>query len=79
MFELHRKLMAEHVPDRYRGDAVFFGATLDKPADWPYAEAWHPYVDGRVEEHRITCTHGAMTRPEPVARIAAVLAEKLGA
>ncbi|WRZ55902.1 amino acid adenylation domain-containing protein [Streptomyces sp. NBC_01294] len=79
VFELHRKLMAEHVPDRYRGDAVFFGATLDKPADWPYAAAWHPYVDGRVEEHRITCTHGAMTRPEPVARIAAVLAEKLGA
>ncbi|MFD4247094.1 amino acid adenylation domain-containing protein, partial [Streptomyces sp. NPDC058525] len=78
VFEQHRKLMAEHVPDRYRGDAVFFGATLDKPADWPYSAAWHPYVDGRVEEHRITCTHGAMTQPEPVARIAAVLAEKLG-
>ncbi|MFD9800127.1 amino acid adenylation domain-containing protein [Streptomyces sp. NPDC059071] len=78
VFELHRKLMAEHVPDRYRGDAVFFGATLDKPADWPYAAAWGPYVEGRVEEHRIPCTHGAMTRPEPLARIAAVLAEKLG-
>ncbi|MFJ7068029.1 amino acid adenylation domain-containing protein [Streptomyces sp. NPDC101115] len=78
VFELHRKLMAEHVPDRYRGDAVFFGATLDKPADWPYGAAWGPYVDGRVEEHRIPCTHGAMTRPEPLARIAAVLAEKLG-
>ncbi|OEJ34561.1 non-ribosomal peptide synthetase [Streptomyces subrutilus] len=78
VFELHRKLMAEHVPDRYRGDAVFFGATLDKPADWPYGAAWLPYVDGRVEEHRMTCTHGAMTQPEPVARIAAVLATKLG-
>ncbi|MFF5970812.1 amino acid adenylation domain-containing protein [Streptomyces sp. NPDC012769] len=78
VFEQHRKLMAEHMPDRYRGDAVFFGATLDKPADWPYAAAWHPYVDGRVEDHRVPCTHGAMTRPEPVARIAAVLAEKLG-
>ncbi|MEU9232419.1 amino acid adenylation domain-containing protein [Streptomyces subrutilus] len=78
VFEQNAKLMAEHVPDRYRGDAVFFGATLDKPADWPYGAAWHPYVDGRVEEHRITCTHGAMTRPEPVARIAAVLATKLG-
>ncbi|MFE0605647.1 amino acid adenylation domain-containing protein [Streptomyces sp. NPDC058892] len=78
VFEQNAKLMAEHVPGRYRGDAVFFGATLDKPADWPYGEAWHPYVDGRVEQHRITCTHGAMTQPEPVARIAAVLAEKLG-
>ncbi|WP_166802879.1 non-ribosomal peptide synthetase [Streptomyces sp. ICN441] len=78
VFELHRKLMAEHLPDRYRGDAVFFGATLDKPADWPYGAAWSPYVDGRVEEHRIACTHGAMTQPEPIARIAAVLSEKLG-
>ncbi|MFD5428230.1 thioesterase domain-containing protein, partial [Streptomyces sp. NPDC127084] len=78
VFEQHRKLMAEHVPTRYRGDALFFGATLDKPADWPYGEAWRPYIDGRVEEHRIPCTHGAMTQPEPVARIAAVLAEKLG-
>ncbi|XEC30223.1 amino acid adenylation domain-containing protein [Streptomyces fradiae] len=78
VFELHRKLMAEHVPDRYRGDAVFVGATLDKPADWPYAAAWGPYVEGHVEEHRIPCTHGAMTRPEPLARIASVLAEKLG-
>ncbi|MFH9794693.1 amino acid adenylation domain-containing protein [Streptomyces virginiae] len=78
VFEQNAKLMAEHVPDRYRGDAVFFGATLDKPADWPYGEAWRPYVDGRVEQHRITCTHGAMTQPEPVARIAAVLADKLG-
>ncbi|MEU6311430.1 amino acid adenylation domain-containing protein [Streptomyces sp. NPDC047014] len=78
VFDQHRKLMAEHVPDRYRGDAVFFGATLDKPDGWPFGAAWHPYVDGRVEEHRITCTHGAMTQPEPVARIAAVLAQKLG-
>ncbi|MFE7184588.1 non-ribosomal peptide synthetase [Streptomyces erythrochromogenes] len=78
VFEQNAKLMAEHVPGRYRGDAVFFGATLDKPADWPYGDAWRPYVDGRIEQHRITCTHGAMTQPEPVARIAAVLAEKLG-
>ncbi|MFF3720894.1 amino acid adenylation domain-containing protein [Streptomyces erythrochromogenes] len=78
VFEQNAKLMAEHVPDRYRGDALFFGATLDKPADWPYGDAWGPYVDGRIEQHRITCTHGAMTQPEPVARIAAVLAEKLG-
>ncbi|MFD6003847.1 amino acid adenylation domain-containing protein, partial [Streptomyces erythrochromogenes] len=78
VFEQNAKLMAEHVPGRYRGDAVFFGATLDKPADWPHGDAWRPYVDGRIEQHRITCTHGAMTQPEPVARIAAVLAEKLG-
>ncbi|WP_327675288.1 non-ribosomal peptide synthetase [Kitasatospora sp. NBC_00458] len=78
VFEHHRKLMAEHVPDRYRGDVLFFGATLDKPADWPYEKAWRPYVDGHVTLHRVACEHGAMTQPEPVARIAAVLAQKLG-
>ncbi|MFD4397703.1 amino acid adenylation domain-containing protein [Kitasatospora sp. NPDC058478] len=78
MFERHRKLMAEHVPGRYRGDAVFFGATLDKPADWPYERSWRPYLDGRIEPHRLACAHGELTRPEPLARIASVLAEKLG-
>ncbi|MFJ2189681.1 thioesterase domain-containing protein, partial [Kitasatospora sp. NPDC087861] len=78
VFERHRKLMAEHVPGRYRGDAVFFGATLDKPADWPYEQSWRPYLDGRIEPHRLACAHGELTRPEPIARIASVLAEKLG-
>ncbi|MFE7524990.1 amino acid adenylation domain-containing protein [Kitasatospora sp. NPDC057542] len=79
VFDRHRKLMAEHVPDRYRGDAVFFGATTGKPADWPYEQAWRPYLDGRIESHRLACAHGELTQPEPLARIAAVLAEKLGA
>ncbi|MFD8755757.1 amino acid adenylation domain-containing protein, partial [Kitasatospora sp. NPDC059577] len=79
VFDRHRKLMAEHVPDRYRGDAVFFGATTGKPADWPYEQAWQPYLDGRIEPHRLACAHGELTQPEPLARIAAVLAEKLGA
>ncbi|MEU8922550.1 amino acid adenylation domain-containing protein [Kitasatospora sp. NPDC048545] len=79
VFDRHRKLMAEHVPDRYSGDAVFFGATTGKPADWPYEQAWQPYLDGRIEPHRLACAHGELTQPEPLARIAAVLAEKLGA
>ncbi|MEV7187574.1 amino acid adenylation domain-containing protein [Kitasatospora sp. NPDC093102] len=79
VFDRHRKLMAEHVPDRYRGDAVFFGATTGKPADWPYEQTWRPYLDGRIESHRLACAHGELTQPEPLARIAAVLAEKLGA
>ncbi|MFF2542683.1 amino acid adenylation domain-containing protein [Kitasatospora sp. NPDC058063] len=77
VFDRHRKLMAEHVPGRYRGDAVFFGATTGKPADWPYEQSWRPYLDGRIESHRLACAHGELTRPEPLARIAAVLTEKL--
>ncbi|MFF7456374.1 amino acid adenylation domain-containing protein [Kitasatospora sp. NPDC008115] len=77
VFEHHRKLMAEHVPGHYRGPAVFIGATADKPADWPYESAWAPYLTGPVTAHRIDCAHGALTRPEPLARIAAVLAHTL--
>nr|WP_234371060.1 amino acid adenylation domain-containing protein [Streptomyces sp. XY431] len=77
VFEHHRKLMAEHVPGHYRGAAVFVGATADKPADWPYEAAWAPYVGGPVSAHRINCAHGALTQPEPLARIAAVLADTL--
>ncbi|MFE6499119.1 amino acid adenylation domain-containing protein [Kitasatospora sp. NPDC057738] len=77
VFDRHRKLMAEHVPARYRGDAVFFGATTGKPADWPYEQSWRPYLDGRIESHRLACAHGELTRPQPLARIAAVLTEKL--
>ncbi|MCX5207922.1 amino acid adenylation domain-containing protein [Kitasatospora sp. NBC_00240] len=75
----NEKLMREHVPGHFEGDAVFFGATLDKPADWPYGEAWRPYVGGRIEQHRLACEHGAMTQPGPIARIGSVLAEKLPA
>ncbi|MFB6889199.1 amino acid adenylation domain-containing protein [Kitasatospora sp. NPDC056327] len=78
VFELHRKLMAEHVPGHYRGPAVFVGATADKPAGWPYEAAWAPYVGGPVTAHRLDCEHGALTQPEPLARIAAVLADTLG-
>ncbi|MFF2355002.1 amino acid adenylation domain-containing protein, partial [Kitasatospora sp. NPDC058115] len=77
VFEHHRKLMAEHVPGHYRGAAVFVGATADKPADWPYEAAWAPYLGGPVTAHRIDCAHGALTQPEPLARIAAVLADTL--
>ncbi|WP_380284002.1 amino acid adenylation domain-containing protein [Kitasatospora purpeofusca] len=78
VFDLHRKLMAEHVPGHYRGGAVFVGATADKPADWPYEAAWAPYLGGPVTAHRIDCAHGALTQPAPLARIAAVLADTLG-
>ncbi|MFE6872723.1 amino acid adenylation domain-containing protein, partial [Kitasatospora sp. NPDC057692] len=77
VFEHHRKLMAEHVPGHYRGAAVFVGATADKPADWPYEAAWARYLAGPVTAHRIDCAHGALTQPEPLARIAAVLADML--
>ncbi|MFE3106921.1 amino acid adenylation domain-containing protein [Kitasatospora indigofera] len=78
VFAGNEKVMREHVPGHFEGDAVFFGATLDKPAGWPYEEAWRPYVGGRIEAYRLACEHGAMTQPGPIARIGSVLAEKFG-
>ncbi|MDH6124006.1 thioesterase domain-containing protein [Kitasatospora sp. GP82] len=78
VFAHNRTLMNAHLPGSYRGDAVFFGATLDKPENWPYEDAWRPFVTGEVEHHRLAFAHGALTQPEPIALIAAVLAEKLG-
>ncbi|MDH6136270.1 amino acid adenylation domain-containing protein [Kitasatospora sp. MAA4] len=79
VFTDNHRLLNEHVPGRYQGEAVFFGATSDKPADWPYEEAWRPYLTGRIESHRLACDHGAMTQPDQIGLIGSVLAEKFGA
>ncbi|MER7757851.1 amino acid adenylation domain-containing protein [Kitasatospora sp. NPDC097643] len=62
---------------RYRGDLLHFHATLGKPADAPRPEDWRRYVTGAVHTHDLACTHGAMTRPEPIAAIAAALTAAL--
>jgi thioesterase domain-containing protein/acyl carrier protein len=60
----------------FEGDMVFFVATAGRtrPAD---PDVWRPYVAGTVEVHEIPSTHGAMTRPEPLAAIGRIVAEHL--
>jgi thioesterase domain-containing protein len=70
-------LRRRHAPQPYPGDVVFFEATLDKPADMPRPVTWTPYLQGTFEHHEVACTHGGMSRPEPLAAIAAVLATRL--
>ncbi|MFD4506428.1 amino acid adenylation domain-containing protein [Streptomyces sp. NPDC058457] len=77
VFADHDRLLAAHVPGVYRGDALFIGAALDKPADWPYESAWRPYVTGLIEHDLLACEHGAMTRPGPIALIAEAVAKRL--
>ncbi|WP_052768436.1 amino acid adenylation domain-containing protein [Streptomyces humi] len=79
VFADHDRLLAAHVPGVHRGDVLFIGATLDKPADWPYESAWRPYVTGLIEHDRLDCEHGAMTGPGPIALIAEAVAKKLRA
>jgi thioesterase domain-containing protein len=61
----------------FDGDLLFFTATAGKDAASPRPEDWRPHFSGRLEIHDIACAHGAMTRPEPIAHIGRVLAEKL--
>ncbi|MFI6644566.1 amino acid adenylation domain-containing protein [Streptomyces sp. NPDC050504] len=57
----------------FDGDVLFFTAARDLPEGLEPARAWAPYVGGRFEEHRVDCAHHEMTRPGPLAEIAAVL------
>ncbi|MEV7323447.1 amino acid adenylation domain-containing protein [Streptomyces sp. NPDC093970] len=79
VFAAHQRLLRTHTPGVFRGDALFFGATADKPREWPYADAWLPHVDGRIAGHAVDCAHGAMTDREPIAAIGTVINEHLGA
>ncbi|MEV4435505.1 amino acid adenylation domain-containing protein [Streptomyces sp. NPDC049585] len=63
----------------YDGDVLFFTAGHDAAQSSSPAEAWKPYVTGRVEEHVVDCRHLEMLAPKPLGAIAAVLRERLGA
>uniref|UniRef100_UPI00131BF09E alpha/beta fold hydrolase n=1 Tax=Streptomyces flavochromogenes TaxID=68199 RepID=UPI00131BF09E len=71
------RMRYRYVPDvRFGGDAVFFDAT-GTPAPSSGAEAWAPYVTGRVEEFAVDCEHARMTEAEPLRAIGRVLAARL--
>ncbi|MDI2127083.1 non-ribosomal peptide synthetase [Yinghuangia seranimata] len=58
----------------YRGDVLFFSATLQ---DDSYARLWRPYVLGSIEVHDVRATHHEMNMPAPVAEIMDVIVRRL--
>ncbi|MFR9730281.1 amino acid adenylation domain-containing protein [Saccharopolyspora sp. MS10] len=66
---------AEH--DTFRGDVLFFTATANQAKASLTSRMWEPYVDGAVENHDIACEHKDMTRPAPLAEIAAIVEDRL--
>ncbi|MFC7342285.1 amino acid adenylation domain-containing protein [Saccharopolyspora griseoalba] len=66
---------ADH--DKFRGDVLFFTATVNQAKESLTPEMWRPYVDGRVVNHDIACEHKDMTRAGPIAEIAAVVERSL--
>ncbi|KOV61057.1 amino acid adenylation protein [Streptomyces sp. NRRL WC-3618] len=69
----NRRLLGEFAPTSYDGDLLFFTAAQDPDALPDRYGAWQPYVEGRVVNHDIPCTHGEMTRPTSLDRIGPVL------
>ena len=64
-FENSTRLMRRFSPQRYHGDLLLFVATKGDPKP-PPIETWRPYVDGRINVHRIDCTHETMLEPPAV-------------
>ncbi|MFD8057786.1 amino acid adenylation domain-containing protein [Streptomyces cyaneofuscatus] len=61
----------------FRGDVLFFRATVDTIDDTLTPETWTPYVSGRIDNTNVACSHKDMTLPEPIAYIARVVADRL--
>lgn len=69
----NRRLLGEFAPTSYRGDLLFFTAEADPDAVSGRYGSWQPYVEGRIHNHDIPCTHGEMTRPTSLDRVGPVL------
>ncbi|MFJ9695062.1 amino acid adenylation domain-containing protein [Kitasatospora sp. NPDC101183] len=76
-FVRNLSLASRFTPRRFDGDLLFFTATADKTAEDPTAQDWAAHITGTVHDHPVDCEHGAMTRPQPIGRIGAVLAAEL--
>ncbi|MER7886182.1 amino acid adenylation domain-containing protein [Streptomyces fimicarius] len=61
----------------FRGDVLFFRATVDTIDDTLTPETWTDYVSGRIDNTNVACSHKDMTLPEPIAHIARVVADRL--
>ncbi|AEH46249.1 Phenylalanine racemase (ATP-hydrolyzing) [Parageobacillus thermoglucosidasius C56-YS93] len=72
------RILSEYVPQRYKGDLLFFRSTIIPEWFDPIEpEAWLPYIDGKIIQHDIHCRHKDMCQPGPLAEIGRVLANKL--
>ncbi|MEU6076620.1 amino acid adenylation domain-containing protein [Micromonospora sp. NPDC047074] len=72
-FVRNSRLIAGWTPRRLTGDVLVFEATDGKTPDWPGPESWAPHVDGRIDVHRLDCTHDGMLAAGPLARVGALI------
>ncbi|MFJ8013281.1 amino acid adenylation domain-containing protein [Streptomyces sp. NPDC096339] len=69
-----------HDAPSFAGDILLFVASKDRPphmpVDWAIA-SWQPLTSGVLESHEIHVDHNEMMQPASLARIGAIVAEKL--
>jgi thioesterase domain-containing protein len=68
-------MMRAYEPGSYRGDALFFTATRQRPEGTPTYEVWHEWLEGRITEQRLDVTHTGLMGSEPMAEIARAVDE----
>jgi thioesterase domain-containing protein len=73
----NRRLLGEFAPTPYRGDLLIFSAAHDPDAQPGRHGTWRPYVEGRIDNHDVPCTHGEMTGPAALGLIGPVLDRRL--
>ncbi|MET7303542.1 amino acid adenylation domain-containing protein [Embleya sp. NPDC005575] len=61
----------------YRGDLLYFNATLDKEDGVSYGPDWRPHVLGAIESYDVDATHHDLHMPKPAGQIMKVIVRKL--
>ncbi|MEW1569301.1 amino acid adenylation domain-containing protein [Streptomyces sp. NPDC093509] len=74
VFVHHDRLASEHTPAVFQGDLILVAAAYEPDA--LAAEAWRPYVSGRIAYHEAPCLHGEMMAAKPAAEIAMLVHER---
>ena len=78
VFAANGNISRRSTPGIHHGDLLFFVATADA-GERPDPTCWAPYVTGSVDVHQVDVRHDAMMRPDALAHIGPVLADRLRA
>ncbi|WP_410594830.1 amino acid adenylation domain-containing protein [Amycolatopsis sp. lyj-23] len=74
----HSAVALTHEPGRFHGDVLHFTAVAGAGGGAPrHADRWAPYTAGEVEVRELDCHHLEMTRPGPLALIAAAVRSRI--
>ncbi|MFD5027713.1 amino acid adenylation domain-containing protein [Streptomyces sp. NPDC058373] len=73
------RLMRRHTPRTFHGPALFFTATVGRPADAFPHSLWDPYLTGPLHNTDVPYAHAQLMSPDARALVGPVLAEALAA